>query len=493
MKKNLLILALLFLLCGVSSLFAQKNVLFVSGSGIVNAVPSDTLIVYYLTKSGYTVTHIDDNTSLANIATDTIGKKIIIISSTVASGQINHVGYAWSPKPIINWENAADDEYGISAASNNSAELTFSININDNAHPMLKGLPKGQVAITTGDPALSYALPKNPVNIFATYASDATKSAWSMWEIGDDLDPALSAKTGFPADAKSVGRRCHVPFQNGTFVNITPEGLTVFLNSVDYMIDKKMDTQVPIVKLSFNTTTDNLNAGDKVEKIAIVFPSNATETVTWTSSNNAVATVSATGLISAISAGTATITATSNNNIKATSTITVTSATTVDVTGVTFDISTKSLTVGETVTLTASVLPTDATNKTLTWTSSNDVVATVSASGLVTAKSIGTATITATSNNGKTATAAITVTPRTGNSTISLANITVYPNPVKDLLRVKAEDVNSVIIYNVLGSQVLIANKGIDGGINVSGLKAGIYFIYVSSSKGSTTTKFIKE
>ena len=90
--------------------------------------------------------------------------------------------------------------------------------------------------------------------------------------------------------------------------------------------------------------------------------------------------------------------------------------TTVNVTGVTLSETAASLTVGgETLTLTATVLPDDATDKTVTWTSSDPTVATV-ADGVVTAVAAGTATITATATNGtddttddKTATCTITV------------------------------------------------------------------------------------
>jgi len=68
------------------------------------------------------------------------------------------------------------------------------------------------------------------------------------------------------------------------------------------------------------------------------------------------------------------------------------------------------LNVGETQTLTATIVPNNATDKTITWSSSNSNVASVSSNGVVTAKATGTATITATSNNGKTATCSVTVT-----------------------------------------------------------------------------------
>ena len=127
---------------------------------------------------------------------------------------------------------------------------------------------------------------------------------------------------------------------------------------------------------------------------------------TWTSSNTAVATV-ANGVVTGVSAGTATITATTEGGITASCTVTVS---VVSVTGVSLDKSSADLQIGGTTTLTATVAPADASNKTVTWSSSNPAVATV-ANGVVTGIAAGTATITATTVDGnKTATCTVTVT-----------------------------------------------------------------------------------
>ena len=88
---------------------------------------------------------------------------------------------------------------------------------------------------------------------------------------------------------------------------------------------------------------------------------------------------------------------------------------TVDVTGVSLDPSVLNMTVGDTETLTATVLPSDATNKNVSWESDDEEVATVSSSGVVTAEGVGTATITVTTEDGnKTATCDVTVTTAGG-------------------------------------------------------------------------------
>ena len=174
------------------------------------------------------------------------------------------------------------------------------------------------------------------------------------------------------------------------------------------------------IKLSKTSIT--LEKGKTQTITATVSPSNATnKTVTWTTSNSSVATVS-NGKITAKGAGTATITAKTANGKTATCKVTVKNPT-VNVTGIKLNTTRTWLGRGETYQLSATVSPSNATNKKVTWTSSNNSIATVS-NGKVTAKKDGTVTITAKTSNGKTATCKITVQPPA--SKITLNKSTLY-------------------------------------------------------------------
>ena len=138
---------------------------------------------------------------------------------------------------------------------------------------------------------------------------------------------------------------------------------------------------------------------------------NPSQAVTWSSSNTSIATVSSTGVVTAKATGNATITATSqaDGTKSGTCTVTVTDST-VHVTGVTLNKNSTSITAGGSETLTATVSPNNATNKSVTWSSSNTGIATVS-NGTVTGVAGGTATITVTTTDGShTATCTVTVT-----------------------------------------------------------------------------------
>ena len=142
---------------------------------------------------------------------------------------------------------------------------------------------------------------------------------------------------------------------------------------------------------------------------ATVLPLNARDrSVTWISCDTSVATVSPSGLVSALDTGQATITATTVNGLSASCLITVNP---IAPSSITLDITELRLDPSESQQLTETVLPASAQDKSVTWTSGNTSVATVSASGLVTAIAPGkdNATITAQTVNGLTATCAVTV------------------------------------------------------------------------------------
>ena len=186
-----------------------------------------------------------------------------------------------------------------------------------------------------------------------------------------------------------------------------------------------------------------ISVGGSAELKANVTPENATnKTVTWSSDNTAVATVDASGKVTAVAPGTATITVTTADGGKtANCTVTVTQP----VNDVTLDKTTMDLFVGNGGTLTAKIQPDNASNKTVDWTTSNAGVATVDANGKVTAVGAGKATITATAADGseKKAVCEVTVTAKTYTLTADPAAIgfgsvqTGYSQPAAQTVTVK--------------------------------------------------------
>ena len=152
------------------------------------------------------------------------------------------------------------------------------------------------------------------------------------------------------------------------------------------------ETQVEVSSVSLNTATIEMVEGETFSLMATVLPKDAEyDGVTWASSNASVASVNS-GTVTAVKEGTATITASAGGK-SATCSVKV-SAKIVAVTSITLDKTSLSMQVGETETLTATIKPDDATDKTVVWTSSDGSVASVS-NGKITALKSGKATITA--------------------------------------------------------------------------------------------------
>ena len=162
---------------------------------------------------------------------------------------------------------------------------------------------------------------------------------------------------------------------------------------------------IDVSSVSLSKTELTLTEGDSETITATVKPDDATDkTVTWSSSDPAVATVDG-GKITAVKEGSATVTAKAGDKT-ATCKVTVEKKV-IAVESVELDKTEAELTEGESLTLTATVKPDDATDKTVVWSTSDETVATV-ADGVVTAVKEGTATITAKAGE-KTATCAVTV------------------------------------------------------------------------------------
>ena len=183
---------------------------------------------------------------------------------------------------------------------------------------------------------------------------------------------------------------------------------------------------ISVKHISITPAIQKLSVNEEVTLVANIFPTNATEKgVMWSSSDSEIATVDPeTGKVTAKKVGKCTITAKTKkegSSVKGTCTIVVVS---VSVTGISVTPPSTPLKVGESVTLTATIAPENASEKGVTWSSSDSEIATVDETGKVTAKKKGTCTITAKTKeygNGVEGTCSIVVV------SVSVTGISVTP------------------------------------------------------------------
>ena len=181
-------------------------------------------------------------------------------------------------------------------------------------------------------------------------------------------------------------------------------------------------TPVAVSGVALNKKVATVNVGKKVTVKATVTPANAdNKTLAWTSSNTKIATVS-NGVVKGVKAGRVIITAktTDGSNISAKCTVTVKQPVT------RISLSKKAtMYTGKKLTLKAKVNPANASNKALTWKSSNTKIAKVASNGVVTGVKAGTVKITATAKDGSRKSATCTVTVRQSVSKITLSKTNV--------------------------------------------------------------------
>ncbi len=275
----------------------------------------------------------------------------------------------------------------ITATSTNGKTADCTVTVSKKEIPITEVyLDKSSATLTEGDSTTLVAtvLPEN--------TTDGNSIKWSSSNVAVATVDLMGKVT-----AKSAGT---------AIITATSEnGKTA---SCTVTVEKKL---IPITEVSLSESAVGIIEGNTHKLTATVLPENTTDSksISWSSNNEAVATVSEDGTITAKSVGTAVITATSTNGKTADCTVTV-SKKEIPITEVHLDKSSATLTEGDSTTLVATVLPENTTDgKSIKWSSSNVAVATVDLMGKVTAKSAGTAIITATSENGKTASCTVTV------------------------------------------------------------------------------------
>lgn len=256
---------------------------------------------------------------------------------------------------------------------------------------------------------------------------------------------------------------------------------------------------IKVTSISLNQTEiANAEVGQQIQLIATLLPNNATnKTVTWRSSNESVVTVDANGLIKIVAEGEAVITAatTDGSNLSATCKVTVPhkAILATDISLNKTEIA--NIEVGEMVQLLAVVLPSNADNKVVTWSSSNENIATVDANGLVTIVGDGEVIITAKTTDGSnlSATCKITVPhiavlsgDANGDGFVDVSDITAIASFIlgrqpDSFIKQNADanqdgyiDVSDItyIASIILGTNVLLGDANNDKNVDVSDITA---------------------
>ena len=273
------------------------------------------------------------------------------LTAYMSDGSARLVSVTWSPTSTVDTSTPGTKSFVATAVSNPSKSTTGQITV--------AGLVSMYDDSATVEYNEAFSLPAQET---ALLTDGSTLLVDVDWYQSDGLTPAATT-----VDTSTIGTK-------------------VFIGKASIDPSRQMTMTVQVVPttvtgVTLNITEQTLSVGSTLQLIATVEPDGAyNKTVTWTSSNSSVAAVTSGGLVQAVGGGTATITATTEDGgYTATCSILVNTP----VTGVSLDVSEKTLRRGTSFQLIETVLPAGASNKNVTWTTSNDSAATVSDNGVV--------------------------------------------------------------------------------------------------------------
>ena len=369
--------------------------------------------------------HIDD------LANPTIGDP----AGTVSCVEFDFAITALNPEIVV---DPANLNVGVGVTDNTvkawvspdtypgNREIVWSTNRPDLATVSSTGAITG---VASGFATITAALSSDPT-IYATCSVyvPVLPTVLSIDPIISSIDVGTSRDlTVLMAPAAADNKNVTWTSSNPAVITVTPTGLhTVTIDAVaggTAVITVSADAApniarsitvtviVPVSGVTVAPTSATILVGNTQALTPTVAPANATsQDVTWSSNATSIATVSSAGVVTGVSPGAAVITVTTaDGGFTATSNITV-NPNVINVTGVSLNNTTLTMVMGTTSTLVETVTPPNATNLAVTW-SSNSAAATVSG-GVVSAVSIGTATITVTTvDGGFNATCLVSVVP----------------------------------------------------------------------------------
>ena len=370
----------------------------------VNPTTATNSLVYWL-SSNEDVATVDDDGLVTAVA---VGGATITATAADGSGVYGQCVITVNPKPATTDVNI--DATTTSQVTTNSTSTVVFTN-----SPVTVTIAKSSSSTNANNYVASGSDPHTRVYAsqrFTISAGDNPISKIVIHGTGDKGVGGFTSPTWTNATKSSSGNEVTLtPTDPDSDVYCTISatssfsGITVTIGSGS--------SATPIYPTSIALSGNNTISIGETSQLSVTYTPNDTnvKNVTFTSSNSSVASVSSEGLVTGVAQGSATITATAKNannqNITATISITVNP---IAVTSVSLNPTSVSIKAGKTTTLVPTINPNNASNKNVTWSTSNSSIATVS-NGVVTGVSAGNATITVTTQDGnKTATCSVTVT-----------------------------------------------------------------------------------
>lgn len=372
----------------------NKKINWTTGNSKVATVDSNGLVTLVAGGTASIIATSDDNpavTAICNITVEIPAASLVLDETT----KVLYVGDTYRLGYVITPTNAANKD--ISWSSSSTAVVTV------DSTGLLKATGVGQAVITakTSDGTLTASCTitvKQKASGINLDVSDLELYVSQTYDLKATVTPANS--NDYTLKWESSNSSVATVSDKGKITAVAPGRATITVKtSTGQVAYCYVTVKAKASGIQLNYKEKTIVIGEKFTIKATILPSSAANDVSvkWSSSKTSVATVSATGVVTAIKGGTAIITCKSDDG-KFTEFCVVTVVE--RVTSVTLNKSNVPMGLKKTYTLKAKVKTNAATNPSIKWTSSNTKIATVNSQGKISGKKIGTVTITASAQDG---------------------------------------------------------------------------------------------
>lgn len=402
-----------------------------SSSNEAAASVSSTGVVTALAKGSATITAKTNDggyRSSCKVTVEGAPVSSVTISDTSAGDGMLYVGESYTMKATVSPQNA--DQAVTWQVDDPNGAVAYSVN--DDGGLNLSAVGEGAITVAaasagTGENGGSIKASENFQVVYATASSlaidktsvtiDLHTAKSDVLEVSVEPGNAKYGKVVWSIEPSIADITPKNDQQTQVIITPTAGGEAVITAQIGELYDTCSLTVIPVYVENVTPVGETdltLKSGSGTKLAVEITPAEATDrTLTWSSSNENVASVDADGNVTAHNAGEAVITAAANGSeggaVKTQWSVTVTSPA-VRVEGVEVTPASLEIEEGESWALSAEITPENATFKGVRWSSSNEAVAAVSADGIVTAAKPGSATVTATTNDGlKTSSCTVTV------------------------------------------------------------------------------------
>lgn len=318
---------------------------------------------------------------------------------------------------------------------------------------------------------------ERPIDSIVLSESDVVMDINTTKELSVTYAPATATNqtVTWSSDDESVA----TVDENG-IISAIGKGTAIITATTDNGISEScyVEVLVPAKTVSLSDSLVTIQPNETYKLTVTLDPENTTDTVSWSSSDEDIATVDENGVVTAVSTGNATIVATTSRSKFASCNIQVRIFSTELTINPTAEVN-----VGETFALTAKMMPENTTDS-ITWKSSDSTVASVSSAGVITAKKVGNVTVTATTTSGIKATCEVSVLKPSTSISLDKTEVIINKGTSEALIStILPADSTDGVIWKSSNESVATVNNGV-----VTAVGKGTAIITAKADSGVSAT-----